>query len=114
MIFFKKLLKKFGIMKKSVKFDLEKNSTRVMYTYAYAMAESRNGKHWRDYMRDSMIFNFKIKEIEKTVEPILDIDHRKKIYHERFVETTSDERKNFMFVSLCFVRVVTCYNTHRW
>lgn len=69
-------------MSKRVRFKLEPQ-IHLMCVWNFAYKSSRRGP-WETYAIDRFRFQRRIYEMNKMLQPILDQDHRNKIYKARF------------------------------
>ncbi|XP_037948392.1 uncharacterized protein LOC119683481 [Teleopsis dalmanni] len=67
---------------KKVRFNL-KPQVHVMHTWNFAYRHARKG-HWEDLARDRTRFFLRIQRASAYLDPILNIEHRSKIYKDRF------------------------------
>ncbi|KAM7342602.1 protein phosphatase 1 regulatory subunit 15 [Cochliomyia hominivorax] len=68
--------------KKKVRFNT-KPTVHVMHTWNYAYRAARKGE-WEMYARDRERFKWRIQRTALTLNPILEREHRQKIYEKRF------------------------------
>lgn len=68
---------------KKVTFNENKNKVKVMVTWRLAAKLARK-KFWEFFAIDRIRFKTRVEKIGVVIEPILDYNHRKKIYGERF------------------------------
>lgn len=54
-----------------------------MRAWRYAYSEARKGK-WEQLGRDRERFVNRINEVSRILSPVLDVDHRQKVYEQRF------------------------------
>lgn len=66
-----------------VKFETSKNKLHNMVTWRYAYEQARRG-HWQIAALDRSRFERRISEANKVLADILNCNHRKRIYSERF------------------------------
>lgn len=69
---------------KNVTFHLEKNQTKIIYVYSYALRNSRSGLCWIQKSLDNARFQKRIKETEIILSHVLNNSHRLWIYNKRF------------------------------
>lgn len=72
-------------IKKYVTINEEKNHIHYLVAWKYAYKEARKGEFQKAYL-DRLRFKRKIEEMEKNLCSMLDINHRRKIYKERFAK----------------------------
>lgn len=68
-----------------VEFDLSKTRVHNMVTWRYAYQQAR-GRYWEIAALDRSRFERRITDTHKVLANILNCDHRKRIYIERFSE----------------------------
>ncbi|TMW54737.1 hypothetical protein DOY81_000268 [Sarcophaga bullata] len=81
--------------KKKVRFNT-KPTVHVMHTWSYAYRAARKGE-WEMYARDRERFKLRIQRAAFTLNPILEREHRQKIYEKRFVNLSDNENHNAQF-----------------
>lgn len=68
-----------------------------MHTWSYAYRAARKGE-WEMYARDRERFKLRVQKAALTLNPILDREHRLKVYEQRFanlqVEKVEDAKAN--------------------
>lgn len=64
-----------------------------MHTWNYAYRAARKGE-WEMYARDRERFKLRIQRVALTLNPILDREHRQKIYEKRFVNLYDNDDNN--------------------
>ena len=67
-----------------VKFDTAKNKIYNMVVWRYAYEQARKG-HWQAVALDRCRFARRVVEANKVLGHVLDCNHRKRIYNERFL-----------------------------
>lgn len=77
-------------MKKAVSFNLNRNQTKILCVYTYAMHHSRSGLFWIQLSIDGDRFRRRIKETDNILTQVLNHNHRLKIYKERFENKYDD------------------------
>lgn len=70
-------------MKKQVRFNT-KPTIHVLCTWDYAYRTARRGE-WETYARDLYRFKLRIHKVAYILNPILDREHRLKVYEQRYV-----------------------------
>lgn len=70
-----------------------KPTVHVMHTWSYAYRAARKGE-WEMYARDRERFKLRIQRAALTLNPILDREHRQKIYEKRFVNLYDNDDNN--------------------
>lgn len=70
---------------KKVRFNL-KPTVHVMYSWDYAYRAARK-RHWENYAIDRQRFKQRIDNLSEIISPILDTQHREKIYRTRFCDS---------------------------
>lgn len=75
-----------------VRFNL-KPVVHVLRTWSFAYHQARKGE-WEQNGRDRVRFHDRIKRLEPTLLPILDSQHRQKIYCDRFLGNDGDDRND--------------------
>lgn len=65
----------------------------VLRTWSFAYHQARKGE-WEQYGRDRVRFHDRIKRAEPILAPILNADHRQKIYCDRFLSVTVNDIDN--------------------
>ncbi|KAG4072182.1 hypothetical protein HA402_014411 [Bradysia odoriphaga] len=78
-----------GFEDKKVRFNL-KPVVHVLRTWSFAYQQARKGE-WEQYGRDRVRFCDRIKRLESTLGPILNSNHRQKIYCDRFLQTAVND-----------------------
>ena len=71
-------------MKKSVKFNEDKNAVYLLVVWNYAYREARKSNFQQQYL-DRLRFERRIRQSEDLICKILDKHHRNVIYRERFM-----------------------------
>lgn len=71
-------------MKKTVKFNEEKNVVYTLFTWEYAYRKARES-NYEQYILDRYRFQNKIKYVENLLKDVLEEKNRNKIYIERFM-----------------------------
>lgn len=75
-------------MGKKVTFS-SKNDVHIMVVWQYAYRAYRK-KYWEFFPLDRIRFKDRIDKISKIVTPILNCEHRNKVYEERFNDEEED------------------------
>ncbi len=70
-------------MEKKVCFSEDKNTIHNLVVWSFAYRQSRKSDFHKLYL-DRLRFERRIKDSEESLIKILDVNHRKKIYTERF------------------------------
>lgn len=70
-------------MSRHVQFDELRNQVHYMYTWNYAYREHRK-IYWEQVALDRWRFEENIKHLSCIINPILNVQHRQKIYEMRF------------------------------
>ncbi|XP_065367820.1 uncharacterized protein PPP1R15 [Calliphora vicina] len=78
--------------KKKVRFNT-KPTVHVMHTWTYAYRAARKGE-WEMYARDRERFKLRIQRAALTINPILQREHRQKIYEKRFANLYNNDDDN--------------------
>jgi len=78
-----------GLGVKTVRFNLIP-VVHVLRTWTFAYQQARKGQ-WEQNGRDRVRFHDRIKRLESTLVPILDFDHRQKIYCDRFIRDADND-----------------------
>ncbi|KNC22287.1 hypothetical protein FF38_12907 [Lucilia cuprina] len=78
--------------KKKVRFNT-KPTVHVMHTWNYAYRAARKGE-WEMYARDRERFKLRIQRAASTLNPILEREHRQKIYEKRFANLYDNDDYN--------------------
>lgn len=79
---------------KKVRFNLNPE-VHLMCTWNFAYRAARKG-HWEAYARDRDRFKRRVEGLEHILNPVLDSDHRERIYLTRFCDNTSlDQNEPF-------------------
>lgn len=82
----------FNISNQQVRFNT-KPTVHIMHTWCYAYRAARKGE-WEMYARDRERFKLRIQRAAFTLNPILEREHRQKIYEKRFVNLFDNDDDN--------------------
>ncbi|XP_075168276.1 protein phosphatase 1 regulatory subunit 15 [Haematobia irritans] len=77
--------------KKKVRFNA-KPEVHVMHTWNYAYRAARKG-HWEMYARDRERFKMRIYRVSHILNPILEPEHRQKVYENRFAHFYTSQKE---------------------